>query len=543
MTSPPDPTTVHRVERHRILVVGAGVAALSAALEVGEATVLVDTERGGGSSPWAQGGLAAALDRDDTTVSHAEDTVHVSGGIGDRHAADVITGAAPGVVQWLRGLGANFDTDHAGDLVLGLEAGHSARRIVHANGDATGAEIMRTLLDATARNPGISVRAHTTAVDLVLNADCSRVVGAIALDRNGELTLHLAGAVVLGTGGYGHLFEATTNPAQVCGAAMAMAARAGVDIADAEMVQFHPTALNAPGVDPLPLLTEALRGEGALLVNNRGERYLTALHPDAELAPRDIVARANYAELVAGRMPMLDARSVAGNQFPERFPTVFALAMAAGFDPRIDLLPVSPAAHYCMGGVATDVVGRASKPGLWVVGEAASTGVHGANRLASNSLLEGVAMGRAAAAEIRTAPMPDVDRVRVPAGALRLGTHDPGLFAKVRSLLWRHAGVVRNDADLRDGLAVLGRLQLQRPGGGPAVRNAIEVAGLVLRAALARTESRGAHVRSDFPAADPDQACRHFGHSDAAPHVEFDVVGETARVHSLAADADSAAAA
>ncbi len=515
------------VERHRLVVVGAGVAALSTALELGEATVLVDTELGGGSSPHAQGGLAAALDEGDTTTAHAEDTVTVSGGIGDRYAADVLTGAAPEVVQWLRDLGARFDVEPTtGRLVLGREAGHRARRNVHANGDATGAEIMRTLVDATRANPRIDVRERTTAIDLVRCESDDRVVGVVAVDHAGRYTLHLAGAVVLGTGGYGHLFAATTNPPQVCGAAMAMAARAGIDVADAEMVQFHPTALAASGFDPLPLLTEALRGEGAVLVNDRGERYMTALHPDAELAPRDIVARGNYAELVAGRRPMLDARAAVGERFPERFPTVFRLAMAAGIDPRRELLPVSPAAHYCMGGVATDGGGRAAKAGLWVVGEAASTGVHGANRLASNSLLEGVVMGRSVAAVVRDATAPVGERVLIPADALRTDAHDPVEFAEVRELLWRCAGVVRDEAGMRSGLDMLDGMAGAADGAsGPTVRNAVEVARLVLRAALARTESRGAHFRSDFPIADPGQAARRIQRPHATPTVTVELHG------------------
>ncbi|MGD9753034.1 MAG: L-aspartate oxidase [Acidimicrobiia bacterium] len=521
------------VERHRVIVVGAGVAALSAALELGEATVVVDTVLGGGSSPWAQGGLAAALERGDTTAAHAEDTVTVSAGIGDRHAAEVITGAAPQVVQWLRSVGARFDTDGDGALVLGREAGHRARRIVHANGDATGAEIMRALVAAVREAPAVTVREHTTVVDLVRSADGGRIVGVVAADEHGELRVMLAGAVVLGTGGYGHLFAATTNPPQVCGAALAMATRAGVEVADAEMVQFHPTALAAPGADPLPLLTEALRGEGAVLVNDRGERYMAALHPDAELAPRDIVARGNYAELVAGRRPCLDARAAVGDRFPERFPTVFALAQAHGLDPRTDLLPVSPAAHYCMGGVATDIDGRTSKAGLWVVGEAASNGLHGANRLASNSLLEGVVMGRRVGGALRRAapPRPEAgERVLVPAGALRLGAHDAEAFTSVRQLLWRHAGVVRDEAGLRTGLNMLAGMVEARSGvAGPTVRNAVEVAGLVLRSALARTESRGAHFRSDHPDADTAQATRRIVHPAAAPSVALEVAGDRAR--------------
>jgi len=517
------------VERHRVLVVGAGVAALSAALELGEATILVDAGLGSGSSPWAQGGLAAAVGADDSVDAHARDTVAVSGGTGDAAVAAAVTAAAPDVVTWLQAAGACFDTDTDGTLVLGREAGHGARRIVHARGDATGAEIMRGLVAAVRANPRLRVRSGVTVLDFVRDADDEAVVGVLARDGSGSLTVHLAGAVVVGTGGYGHLFAATTNPAEVAGAALAMAARAGIAVADPEMVQFHPTALAVPGADPLPLLTEALRGEGAVLVNASGERFMAARHPDAELAPRDVVARGIYAELVAGHHPCLDARTAVGAAFPDRFPTVFALATAAGIDPRRELLPVSPAAHYCMGGVATDVEGRSSRAGLWVVGEAASTGLHGANRLASNSLLEGVVMGRAAAramlGELAAAgPL----RSGVDAGdSLHAGDAGPrqvlvarsGLSVAgpdhaadvqaLRALLWRRAGVVRDEAGLRLGLTELARHDTVADGSaGNLARNAHAVAGLVLRAALARTESRGAHFRSDHPDADPAQASR-----------------------------------
>ncbi len=526
------------VERHRVVVVGAGVAALAAALELGAGTVLVDAGLGSGSSPWAQGGMAAAVGPDDTPHAHAEDTVAVAGGIGDAVVAESVTGAAPDVIAWLRSNGARFDTDGYGSLVLGREAGHRARRIVHAHGDATGAEIMRSLVEAVRRNPRLRVQEGVTVLDLVRDEHDERVVGVVAQGVGGGLTLHLADAVVLGTGGYGHLFAATTNPAQVAGAAMAMAARAGIEVADAEFVQFHPTALAVAGVDPLPLLTEALRGEGAVLVNDCGERFMRALHPDAELAPRDIVARGNYAELLAGRHPRLDARAAVGDAFPQRFPTVFALATAAGIDPRRELLPVSPAAHYCMGGVATDADGRTARAGLWVVGEAASTGVHGANRLASNSLLEGVVMGRAAARAIRagwqtatatddrngpTATVPQ--RVRVARSAWStIPADDAAELAAIRTLLWEHAGVVRDETGLRAGLA-----ELQRHGAGAdgsagnTVRNALAVAGLVLLSALERTESRGAHFRADHPAADPAQATRRIVRPEPAGSVELTV--------------------
>ncbi len=512
-----------RTERHGLLVVGAGVAGLSAALAAAEAgtpvTVVVDTELGGGSSPWAQGGLAAALAPDDSTAAHAEDTLAVSAGLGAREVVEVLTDDAPGAVTWLRHIGADFDTDAAGNLLLGREAGHRARRIVHARGDATGAEIMRALVDAVRRTPTIALRERTVAVDLV--RDGGRVVGVYAFDGHGEPVVHLAGAVLLATGGYGWLFARTTNPPQVAGASIAMAARAGAAVADVEMVQFHPTALAAEGCDPLPLLTEALRGEGAILINRLGERYMPDEHADAELAPRDVVARANYRQLQAGNVPALDARTAVGATFPDRFPTVFALATANGLDPRVEPLPVSPAAHYCMGGVATDVGGRSSLPGLWVIGEAASTGVHGANRLASNSMLEGVVMGRRVAAGIGAVPRAAVPRratVPADAAAATTATADVAATQAIRQVLWNRAGVVRDEAGLSAGLAELDTIELDL-GSDLRARNAAVVARLVLEAALARRESRGAHFRSDHPLTDPAQATRTILSPAAVPTV------------------------
>jgi L-aspartate oxidase len=493
------------VEHHRLLVVGAGVAGLSAALALGDATVLVDTDLGGGSSPWAQGGLAAAIGADDTPLAHAEDTLAVSAGLGAAGPVRRMTVGAPAAVDWLRGLGACFDVDASGALVLGREAGHRARRIVHARGDATGAEIMRTLRAAVRARPGITVREWTTVVDLVRDG-ADRVVGVLALE-DGRLRLHLAGAVILATGGYGYLFARTTNPPQVAGAAVAMAARASGAVADVEMVQFHPTALAVPGADPLPLLTEALRGEGAVLVNQRGERFMVGVHPDAELAPRDVVARANYAQLRAGNTPYLDARAAVGSAFPDRFPTVFALAGAHGIDPRVDLLPCSPAAHYCMGGVAADEAGRTSLPGLWAVGEAASTGAHGANRLASNSMLEGVVMGCGIAAALAGEAGHPVREVEVPSSAFATGCGSADVLAAHRRLLWERAGVVRDADGLAAGRRAAAELA-DAAGADVRSRNANAVAGLLFDFALERRESRGAHFRADFPQVDPAFAAR-----------------------------------
>jgi len=529
-----------RVERHGLVVIGAGVAGLSAAIAAatvpggpaaGTVTVLVDTTIGGGSSPWAQGGLAAAVDGADSPAAHAADTLAVSGGLGDRDAVDVLTGGAPEAVAWLRSLGTRFDVGASGELALGREAGHRARRIVHAHGDSTGAEIVRALVDVARHTPNLRVREHSVAVDLLRRG--GRVVGVVALE-GGRTVLHLAGAVLVASGGYGHLFARTTTPPVVRGGGVAMACRAGAAVADLEMVQFHPTALAAPGADPLPLLTEALRGEGATLLDRDGRRFMVEEHPDAELAPRDVVARANYRVQQAGGEPALDARSI-GPDLPDRFPTVFALARAHGFDPRTDVLPVSPAAHYCMGGVATDVDGRSSVAGLWVIGEAASTGAHGANRLASNSVLEGVVMGRRVGPLLAGVVAPTVDVVEVPAGALAVQGTAPGpVFAAVREVLWHHAGVVRDGEGIAAGLRALDTLGSDGEPVDVPGRDALVVARAVLEAAGARAESRGAHFRSDHPEPDPAQASRRVVHPVAAATVTLRVGEAFAEVASTA---------
>ncbi len=503
------------VRHANAIVVGSGIAGLSAALGLSGCTLITRGRLGSGCSRWAQGGIAAALGADDSAARHAADTLAVSGGIGDADVAEAVSGAAAGRIAWLQALGAHFDRAPDGALTLGREAGHSVRRIVHAHGDATGAEVMRALTAAVRTRDDIDLHENHELIDLVISD--GRVAGVLALAEGEHLVMILAPAVLLATGGLGGLYAHTTNPAEVTGDGIAIAARAGARLADLEFVQFHPTAL-AVESDPLPLLTEALRGEGAVLVNDRGDRFMPGLHPDAELAPRDIVARAVWRQRMAGRDVYLDGSGAVGAAFPERFPTVWKAAQRAGFDPRYQGLPVTPAEHYAMGGIATDGAGRASIPGLWAVGECSSSGLHGANRLASNSLLEGMVIGAAAALSIaaaEAAAIPD-SGLRVPERAIGDAAHSAGLTGAgemagaIRLLMWKHAGVERSADGLREALVELDRLQSRHPHTTHAERNMQLLARLVVRAALARPESRGAHWRVDCPATVPGLARRSF---------------------------------
>lgn len=505
----------------RAIVVGSGVAGLTAALTLGDCIVITKTELGEGSSTWAQGGIAAAVGPGDSPQFHAADTVAVAAGLADPAVAGAVTAAAPERIAWLVELGARFDTASDGSLVLGREAGHGEHRIVHANGDATGAELMRTLRTAVRRRSDITIMEHTWVVDLVRAG--GRVAGVYIIDGDGDRRVLTAPAVVLATGGIGRLYAATTNPAEVTGDGLGMAIRAGVRIADPEFVQFHPTALRSE-IDPMPLLTEALRGAGAHLVDDTGHRFMLDEHPDAELAPRDIVARANWRRLDEGRDVYLDATHL-GDDFPHRFPTVFNSALDAGIDPRQEWLPVSPAAHYHMGGIDVDAAGRASLPGLYACGETAATGLHGANRLASNSLLEGLVFGAKVAAAIRenAGTVPAGAPLEVPVTALRVQLDaDEDAVRRLRKAMWDHVGLLRTERGMQQARVAIAEL-------GPRLddsvvgRNMAAVAGAVTDAALARTESRGGHYRLDYPDTSEGQAERTRITPTPAPTVSLRV--------------------
>jgi L-aspartate oxidase len=501
-----------------VVIVGAGLAGLFTALKLAPmpVTVLAAAPLGqGASTGWAQGGVAAAVGSNDDASSHADDTIAAGAGIVDEDVARFVAAEGPARIADLVSYGVPFDREADGAFALSQEAAHSRRRVVHVSGDRTGAAILDALIAKVRATPSIRVLEGYEADELIV-AD-GRVEG-VRLVRAGPAGKEVyeyfpACAVVLATGGVGGLYAVTTNPPYARGESIAMAARAGAMIGDAEFVQFHPTAIDV-GLDPAPLATEALRGEGATLVNARGERFMTAIDPRAELAPRDVVARAVFTEIGAGRGAFLDCREAIGGRFFSAFPTVFALCQKAGIDPSRELIPVAPAAHYHMGGIATDARGRSSVPGLWAVGEVASTGLHGANRLASNSLLEAVVFAARAARDIRNLDREQGRRERVELqrvadnSADHSATRGPAV-ARLRSTMSEHVGVVRDATGLKKAIAGLRDIERQA-GSDRVLANMALAARFIAAGALLREESRGAQARSDYPEASPKLVARAY---------------------------------
>jgi L-aspartate oxidase len=493
------------------LIIGGGLAGLSAALEAAPRATLVITPARlleACSSAWAQGGMAAALTEADAPSLHARDTIEAGGGLVEPDAATDLTAHGRETVEWLADLGAPFDRDATGRFSVGLEAAHSRARVARVGGDGAGRAILSALVAAVRGSRHISVWEDGRLLGLIQDVE-GRVRG-VRIERSGRLVEVLAPSVILATGGYGGLFACTTTPASLLGEGMAAAWLAGAEVRDPEFVQFHPTAIDI-GLDPMPLATEALRGEGARLVDGQG-RFLLGPEPDADLKPRDVVARAVHAAVLGGGGAFLDAREAVGAAFPEHFPSVFAVCMRAAIDPRIQPIPVAPAAHYAMGGVRADTDGQTSLDRLLAVGECASTGVHGANRLASNSLLEAAAFGRRAGRQAAEAVLAPRARLSTPMRPRDLSAQQ---LAELRRAMTDNVGVVRDEAGLDQALAVIAALERSAHGA-----LALVAARLVATAALERRESRGGHYRSDFPQTLP--VARHTLSTGPRPDAKAD---------------------
>ncbi|TGS14391.1 L-aspartate oxidase [Mesorhizobium sp. M2E.F.Ca.ET.209.01.1.1] len=470
----------------RPVITGGGIAGLMTALHLApEPVVLISKSSFGqeASSMLAQGGVAASLGSDDSPDLHLADTLAAGDGLCDEKAVRRVVESAPHAIEHLARLGVAFDRASDGTLLLGLEAAHSRRRIVHAGGDATGRELVRALADAVWRTPSITVLEGVEVRRLIV--EDGEIAGVLAVGNGDAMTLSTR-SVVLATGGIGGLFDHTTNPLGSFGQGLALAARAGAKLADLEFVQFHPTALVGPR-RPMPLISEAVRGEGAVLVDERGRRFL-ADTPGGELAPRDVAARGVWRELRAGHRVFLDARRCLGPRFAQRFPAIASLCREAGIDPAVDPIPVCPAAHYHMGGVAVDAEGRSSLRGLWACGEVARTGLHGANRLASNSLVEAVVCAASVAASVAASPTAN-RRLKPPIVPRRPDG------SRIRPIVSHALGIERDGQMLREAAKALAPIVAGRD----AASDPALVALMITIAALRREESRGSHFRIDFP--------------------------------------------
>ncbi len=509
------------------LILGSGVAGLACALDAcahGEVIVLTRGEITDSNTALAQGGVAAAVAPDDSPQWHFEDTVRAGAGGCDPASVRVLVEEGVSRVRELARKGVPFDRSADGRFFVAREAAHRLARVIPACGDATGKAIALALADMISRAE--NARVHTNVQALEILSHAGRCVGVFALGPDKNPRVYLGRAVVLATGGCGRLYHRTTNSRFCTGSGIAMAWRAGAELADMEYIQFHPTALDA-GEDPLPLISEAVRGHGALLVDETGRRFMPEYHPWAELAPRDVVARAIFQERGRGREVFLDATAM-GEGFQSRFPSIFEACRKRGLDPGRQQLPVKPAAHFLMGGVRTDLNGATHVPGFHACGEAARTGVHGANRLASNSLLEGLVFSHRTARHIASNPSlpaclgrlkeisesdltPLLPPGRNPAECLPLpSAAEQKLITVLRETMWRYAGLVRSAEGLIQALHETAEVESQAPPGAVDLVDMACVARMILSAASARTESRGSHYRSDFPQASARLARRIF---------------------------------
>ncbi|MDR3288245.1 MAG: L-aspartate oxidase [Peptococcaceae bacterium] len=512
-----------RLLKTDFLIIGSGIAGLAAALglaSVGKVTILTKKKADDCNSVLAQGGIAAAVGKTDSSQWHSEDTLRAGAGLSKRRPVRLLTDAAPQVIRSLSALGVRFDRDEAGELDLAMEGAHGQPRVLH-HGDQTGAEIWRALHEEAERRSQIEIRAGIEVLELLV--DRGRCVGVVAAEAQ-ELVCCTGKAVILATGGCGNLFERTTNLPVSTGDGMALAWRAGAVLADMEFIQFHPTAL-AVGGQPHFLISEAVRGEGAALVNDQGERFMSGYHELADLASRDVVSRAIAAEQEKGRSVFLDATGI-GAKFAARFPGIHEQLRLFAIDPVHDWIPVTPVAHFVMGGVKTDSFGRSSLARLWACGEAACTGVHGANRLASNSLLEGLVFGGRIGEGIKALPEhswsdPDPDTLLSRVSRKRSFLPPKSLAAqderaqRLREIMWRQVGIIRDAKNMIEALSELEKLGAATASDEYTLKNMLQVAGIITRAALARRESRGGHYRSDHPRAKASLATHHDQRSPA----------------------------
>ena len=491
-----------------VIVVGSGIAGLTTALQVrtfGLSVLLVTKAKvDEGSTKWAQGGIAAALGEDDSHLAHEKDTLVAGAGLCDSEAVRVLVTEGPDAVRTLIARGAKFDLEASGEMSLTREGGHLQNRIIHAGGDATGAEVERALIAAVNSDPKIELIEHALVLDALKDKDgavCGvtlHVIGEGSRDGVGQAR---ARAVVLATGGLGQVFAQTTNPSVSTGDGVALALRAGAALADVEFIQFHPTVLwlGESSEGQQPLISEAVRGEGAYLVDHNGDRFMKDVHPLGELAPRDVVAIAIMNKMVATRQShvWLDVRHLEG--FEKRFPTIYASCIAHGINPAKDLIPVAPASHYASGGVRVDLSGRTSVNGLYACGETACSGVHGANRLASNSLLEGLVFSARIASDIAATMAEIAEPVANNFTEILL---DPEVRNRIQVSMSRGAGVLRSSDSLVETSSDLTRIG-DRTSTSPCVEawettNLFQLAQAILKAALIRQETRGSHWRADF---------------------------------------------
>lgn len=508
--------------RTDVLVIGGGVAGGAAALHAATAgasvLVLAKNELAESNTAWAQGGIATVQLPEDNLELHVQDTLTVGAGVATPDVVRTIVAGASAALRWLEQLGTRFDRVEGNHLALGREGGHSMHRVVHANGDATGAEIQRALEHAMRTSPGVTLHTGAFVRDLLVHD--GRCVGALVLLDGRELAVE-AGAVIVATGGCGQLYRETTNPIGASGDGHALCFRAGARLCDLEFVQFHPTTLYIAGASRF-LISEVVRGAGAVLRDREGQRFMQDVHPMAELAPRDVVSRAILDRMVetGDTHVYLDLSAVAGDPHT-RFPSISRICASFDIDIRNEPIPVRPGAHYFVGGAQTDLDGHTSVPGLYAVGEAAASGLHGANRLASNSLLEGAVLGRHAgcsAAMESHGSRPGLPRAMpgppLPDEAPRI-LHDDLLYS-LKSLMWRQVGLRRDAAGLHDALTRIGywnHYLLRAPMNDQRaceLSNMLTVAGMVAKAALLRDESRGTHFRNDHPLRDDANWCRRI---------------------------------